>query len=342
MLKQFHRLIFSAGIALTIVVLAACAKNDFAAKEQAEKDLIAEYTKEHNITEDQKQQSGIYYIEERAGTGLSPVKHAAPKENDYVIINYTGRYLSDNSIHETTYKSLKSEWKNSVYYTDYVYGPLRFLYGYSISGINEGLALMKEGGKAQILIPSDMAFYDYNPMIYEIELLKVVSDAPKYDSTVMTNYLLQQAWDTASTKVQGTYWVKKEVYLKETFTPDPNDLHTFGSATHDTLYLNFKGKLLDGYNPTVTERVFDSITDPTKPLKFYKGGSSPLPKGLLSAFDTLRMGTHATFVLPWQKAYGDQGKVNGTYGYTIVPPYQSLVYEIEVVDYKFGTVAKKK
>ena len=56
--------------------------------------------------------------------------------------------------------------------TYFVYGPLKFEYGFSITGINEGLALMKEGGKAELLLPSDKAFYDFNPMIYEIELLE--------------------------------------------------------------------------------------------------------------------------------------------------------------------------
>ncbi len=168
-----------------------CVNNDWAEKEQKEKDLIAAYMKENGITEEQKTENGIYYIEQKAGTGLSP------KADDFVVINYTGRYIENNRIHETSYDSLKSQWDNAESYEYFVYGPLKFEYGFSIAGINEGLALMKEGGKAELLLPSDKAFYDFNPMVYEIELLKVITDAPHEDSLVMVKYLTQIGWDTS-------------------------------------------------------------------------------------------------------------------------------------------------
>ncbi len=87
--------------------VSGCVTNDWAEKEQNEKDLIAAYVKDNGITEDQKTENGIYFIEKVAGTGLSP------KEDDFVVINYTGRYLEDNRIHETSYDSLKGEWDNA-------------------------------------------------------------------------------------------------------------------------------------------------------------------------------------------------------------------------------------
>jgi FKBP-type peptidyl-prolyl cis-trans isomerase len=326
MLKRFHLWILLISVSTLSIITGACSKNDWAAKEQKEKDLINQYVKENNISDDKKLQSGIYFIEEKAGTGLTP------KKDDYVIINFTGRYIENNRIHETSYDSLKGEWDHADLYSTYVYGPLRFQYGYSIAGINEGLSLMKEGGKAQILIPSDMAFYDYNPMIYEIELLKVVEYPAKYDSIVLKNYMTQNGWSDDDLRPL------KEVYYKETFTPDPNDEHHFGDK--DTLYFNYTGKLLDGYNPTVTERVFEAHEDTLNPVKYYKGGASGLPQGLRNALDTLRMGTEATYLVPSAKAYGDKGLINSAYGYTIVPPYQSLVYYIKVRDLKYGALKK--
>jgi hypothetical protein len=61
--------------------VAGCAHNEWAEKEQKEKELIAAYVEEHGITEEQMTDDGIYYIEEVAGTGLSP------GEDDYVVIN---------------------------------------------------------------------------------------------------------------------------------------------------------------------------------------------------------------------------------------------------------------
>ena len=324
---RFRLLLFIILLAFTV---SGCVTNDWAEKEQKEKDLIAAYVKDNGISGDQKTENGIYYIEEVAGTGLSP------KKDDYVIINYTGRYIADNHIHETSYDSLKSEWDNAENYKYFVYGPLKFEYGFSIAGINEGLALMKEGGKARLLIPSDKAFYDFNPMIYDIELLKVISKPVTYDSTVMINYLAQNGWDYNS-----TYDSTKGTFVKETYTPDPSDEHTF--RTKDTLFFNYTGKILDGYNPVVTERIFDSNTDPDKPIKYVYGASGfasgtmlGFPAALKSALDTLRQGTRATFVLPWDKAFGDKGLINSQYGYVIVPKFQTVVYDIEVVDLQSG------
>jgi FKBP-type peptidyl-prolyl cis-trans isomerase len=324
---RFSLLLFTI---LLVFAVSGCVTNDWAAKEQKEKDLIAAYVKDHGITEDQKTENGIYYIEEVAGTGL------APKKDDFVVINYTGRYLEDDRIHETSYDSLKSEWDNADTYKYFVYGPLKFEYGFSIAGINEGLALMKEGGKAQLLIPSDKAFYDFNPMIYDIELLEVISDAPHEDSLVMKKYLDQIGWDSAS-----TYYPKTQVFVKETHTENPNDDHYFQSG--DTMYFKYTGKLLDGYGTTVTERVFDSNMQTEATVKYvhglqsYEKGSFMLgfPTALRTSLDTLRLKSRATFVLPAIKAYGDKGLINSQYGYIIVPKFQTVVYDIEVEDLQY-------
>jgi len=312
---------------LLVFVVSGCVTNDWAEKEQKEKDLIAAYVKDNGITEDQKTENGIYFIEKVPGTGLSP------KKDDFVVINYTGRFLEDNRIHETSYDSLKGEWDNAATYKYFVYGPLKFEYGFSIAGINEGLSLMKEGGKAELLIPSDKAFYDFNPMIYDIELLKVITDAPHEDSLVMVKYLDQIGWDSA-----GTYYEKTGVYVKETHVENPADDHYFQSG--DTMYFKYSGKLLDGYGPTVTERIFDSNMENEETVKFvhgqqsYEKGSFMLgfPSALRSSLDTLRYKSKATFVLPWSKAFGDKGLINSQYGYIIVPKFQTVVYDIEVVD----------
>jgi FKBP-type peptidyl-prolyl cis-trans isomerase len=308
--------------------VSGCVKNEWAEKEQKEKDLIAAYVKDNGITEDQKTENGIYFIEHVAGTGLSP------KADDFVVINYTGRYIEDNHIHETSYDSLKNEWDNAENYEYFVYGPLKFEYGFSISGINEGLALMKEGGKATLLIPSDQAFHDFNPMTYEIELIQVISNAPHEDSLVMDRYLTQIGWDTSN------YYDKTGVYVEETYVDNPNDDHYF--QTGDTLYFKYAGNLLDGYGSTVTERVFDSNMETENTVKYvhgqqnYEKGSFMLsfPQALRNSLDTLRAGSKATFVLPSVKAFGDKGLINSQYGYIIVPKYQTVVYYIEVIDLK--------
>jgi hypothetical protein len=321
---RFRLLLLAFLLAFSV---SGCVTNEWAAKEQKEKDLIAAYVKDNGITADQKTENGIYFIEQVAGTGLTP------KKDDFVVINYTGRYIDDNRIHETSYDSLKSDWDNADSYKYFVYGPLKFEYGFSIAGINEGLSLMKEGGKARLLIPSDKAFYDFNPMIYDIELLKVITDAPHDDSLMMKEYLNQVGWDTIS-----TYYPKTGVFVKETHVENANDEHYFQAK--DTLYFKYTGKLLDNYGSAVTERVFDSNTQTDATVKYvhglqsYEKGSFMLgfPSALRTSLDTLRYKSKATFVLPAVKAFGDKGLINSQFGYIIVPKFQTVVYDIEVTD----------
>jgi FKBP-type peptidyl-prolyl cis-trans isomerase len=307
-----------------IVTVSGCLKNDWEEKEQHEKDLIQNYLASNGITDEQKTEGGIYYIEQVAGTGLSPV------QDDYVVINYAGRYLEDNSIHETSYDSLKNEWENAGIYLFYVYGPLKFKFGYSIAGINEGLSMMKEGGKAKLILPSDKAFYDFNPMVYDVELLKVIRDPIAYEDSVLKAYLEFKGFDTL-TAYEG-------IYFKETLTPDPADQRTV--QTGDTVLFRFTAKLVDGYTSEIKDdRVFDSNTDDDNPIKLVYGKTQPysgfilaIPEGLNTALDSMRVGTHATAILPYTEAFKDGGLVSSVYGYTIVPKYQTVVYDIIVED----------
>jgi FKBP-type peptidyl-prolyl cis-trans isomerase FkpA len=308
------------------LMVSGCLKNEWDQQEQHEKEVIQTYLTANNITEEQKTEGGIYYVEKVAGTGLSPLG------NNYVVINYTGRYLEDGSIHETTYDSLKADWANSSLYTFFVYGPLRFQYGYSIAGINEGLSMMKEGGKASLIIPSDKAFYDFKPMEYEVELLKVIRDPVAYEDSVFHMYLAEKNYDSTMWYISGN----DTIYFKETVTPDPGDERTVQPG--DTVYFRYTGKLVDGFSPVIKDdRVFDSDMDDAKPIKYIFGSSVILsgemlafPNGLKLALDTMRSGTHATALLHYKQAFGDKGLSSTIYGYTIVPKYQTVVYDVVV------------
>ncbi len=106
------------------------------------------------------------------------------------------------------------------------------------------------------------------------------------------------------------------------------------------MYFKYTGKLLDGYGSTVTERVFDSNMETEETVKYvhgqqsYEKGSFMLgfPSALRTSLDTLRFKSKATFVLPSIKAFGDKGLINSQYGYIIVPKFQTVVYDIEVMD----------
>ncbi len=113
--------------------------------------------------------SGLYYIEVKRGTGLKPEK------GDTVAVHYTGTLVDG-----TTFDSSIGRPE----------GPLKFPLGvgYVIPGWEEGIGMMKKGGKAKLLIPSSLGYADkgagqvippYTPLVFEVELIDVIKAAVK-------------------------------------------------------------------------------------------------------------------------------------------------------------------
>ncbi len=127
---------------------------------EEEKQLIATYVNENNITV-QPTASGLYYIEKKKGKGASPVNGKT------CMVHYKGMLL-DGTVFDT------SEGRE----------PFSFPMGqnYVIKGWEEGISLMKKGGKALFIIPSSIGYGDkgagdmippFSPLLFEVELLDV-------------------------------------------------------------------------------------------------------------------------------------------------------------------------
>lgn len=314
----------SVYILFFLLLASGCLKNDWEELEKHEKELIQQYLNANGISADTKTEGGIYFIEEAVGTGLTP------KEGDYVVIDFTGRYLETNEIHETTDSTLKDEWAAANNFTYYLFGPAKFQAGHSIAGINEGLSLMKEGGKVKLIIPSDKAFYNYVPFVYEIELIKVINDPVAYEDSVLNLYRAANGFN-ANTKFDS-------IWLKETVTPDPGDTHTI--EINDTVFFWYTGRLMDAFTGTFKDdRIFNSNIGDDKPVKYVFGKTSvisgsilSIPEGLKMALDTMRDGTHARALIPYTVAFGRNGLIQSQQRYTIVPNYQTVIYDLIVED----------
>src|SRR5439155_13856459 len=107
-----------------------------------------------------KTASGLVYTELKAGSG------DAPKATDTVRLNYTGT-LSDGTVFDSSAKHG---------------GPATLPLDGVIKCWTEGLQLMKVGGKAKLICPSDIAYGDQGqpnagiqpgaPLLFEVELLE--------------------------------------------------------------------------------------------------------------------------------------------------------------------------
>jgi FKBP-type peptidyl-prolyl cis-trans isomerase FklB len=124
---------------------------------EAGKNFLEENKTKDGVTETE---SGLQYKELVAGTGVSP------EATDKVTVHYTGK-LIDGTVFDSSVE--RGE-------------PIQFPLNGVIRGWTEGLQLMKEGGKAELVIPSDLG---YGPrgsgasippnsvLVFEVELISV-------------------------------------------------------------------------------------------------------------------------------------------------------------------------
>jgi FKBP-type peptidyl-prolyl cis-trans isomerase FklB len=110
----------------------------------------------------QTTESGLQYKIVEEGSGKSPAA------SDTVTVNYKGT-LIDGKEFDSSYKRGK---------------PATFQLNRVIKGWSEGLQLMKEGGKAEFVIPPGLAYGDRGPLgdrtlIFEVELLSVGEAKPE-------------------------------------------------------------------------------------------------------------------------------------------------------------------
>ncbi len=125
---------------------------------QAEKDSLVAYLLRNRI-DVQPAASGLYIITETEGNGNQPVK------GNTIVVNYKA-FLTDGKAFESTDRE-----------------PLEFVLGKGTipKGFEEGLLAMRKGGKARLIIPSHLAFGEYQTgtippfttLIYEVELLDI-------------------------------------------------------------------------------------------------------------------------------------------------------------------------
>ncbi|PLX11280.1 MAG: hypothetical protein C0594_03880 [Marinilabiliales bacterium] len=129
--------------------------------QKEEDEMLENYLNMTNTTVDPTN-SGLYYVELEKGTGPKPIA------GDVVSVHYFGSFISGKPFSET-YSSGQ---------------PFRFRLGNGdvITGWEEGVSYMKEGGKARFIIPSHLAYGKegkgmkippYSTLVFEVELVKV-------------------------------------------------------------------------------------------------------------------------------------------------------------------------
>jgi len=295
------RLFLFVMLATASLLPTACLKNDSVepAKDYStiDDEIIKKYLADNNITTAQRQPSGLYFLP--VTTNPNGASLAAGSR---VSVLYTGHLLDAAG----TVFDASSQHGNT---------PITFVLGSGqlIPGFEAGVALMHIGDKAELLIPSALAYgpggrlpsIPANAVLrFEVEVL----DYTVIDEGIIKKYVADNALTAAQRQPSGLYYVP--------VTTNASAVQATAGKTVDVLYV---GKFLDG-------RVFDSAQDRTKPFTFVLGRGQVIA-GWDEGIALMHKGDKAVLLIPSAQAYGSRGAGNGA-----IPPNTVLRFDVELLD----------
>lgn len=238
-------------------------------------------------------ESGLQYTQIEPGDG------PAPEPGDVVTIHYRANF-EDGTELSNSYDSGQ---------------PISFALGQSmvIQGWDEGVALMTEGEKAQLVVPPALAFGESgtddgvippnSTMIFEIELVSVQAGAPDAPTT-------PDDADYTTTESGLKYY---DFVVGEGATPETGQIVT----------VHYTGWLEDGTK-------FDSSLDRAEPFTF-KIGMNQVIAGWDEGVATMQVGGKRQLVIPPDLGYGEQGAG------TSIPANATLTFEVELISIQEGS-----
>jgi FKBP-type peptidyl-prolyl cis-trans isomerase FkpA len=264
-------------------------------------------------------ETGVYYLEEKPGTGRQVQK------GDIVKMDFTVSTIEEKKVFSTFDRKQ----------------PISFEYGqpFDTKGLDEAIGKMKIGSKARIVVPSSMGFGEkgrnmngneiiapYSPVIYDVEILDLQSKA-QHEKEVAA----KEAKDKAEAKVaEAKEPAMIQKFLKEkniTAKPTMSGLYYIEKVKGKgqramagmKVSVHYTGRLLDG-------TVFDSSFDhkPVKPYEFTLGAGTVMP-GWEEAIALMNEGGKAMLVIPSKLGYG----ANGNGG--VIKPFAPLMFDVELV-----------
>jgi FKBP-type peptidyl-prolyl cis-trans isomerase FkpA len=281
---------------------------------------LASYLETNNINTEPLE-SGLIFIEEKKGSGPKPTA------DDAITINITISGIDGTEIYTTIGRE-----------------PVEYMYGLDTEskGLEQGVGMLSKGGKARLIVPHQIAFgaeargeviTPYSTIIYDVELVDMRPKA-EYEAEMAARSEMQ-AQQQAQQQVDAAQKMNEEQGLRDKYLAE-NGITTQPTASGlyyveteagtgpkasagSTVSVHYTGALLDG-----TE--FDSSLTRGTPYTFTLGRGEVI-RGWDEAIAMMSKGGKATLVIPSSMAYGAQDRGN-------IPPYATLVFDVELVDVK--------
>lgn len=267
--------------------------------------------------------SGMYFIPVDEGSGVSPV------DGDYIYYNMSVETL-DGYIVGSTIDSVADNWglKNATtHYTPTLF-KLDSKYKGQLNGLVEAALRMKEGEKARLILPSNLAFGSggYSSVIgsnttvvINFELVKVVKNISLYEKELVESYANGNGLTLTIPDKAGIYYKN----LTELSTKQVGDSASSVKVWYVGRYLD--GVIFDTNIDTVATNA--GITTSSTDLFDVKFGKNSAIVAFEEVVKNMWLQEKTTLVTTSEFAYGAAGNkdANGRY---LMLPFTPLVFEI--------------
>jgi FKBP-type peptidyl-prolyl cis-trans isomerase len=199
--------------------------------------------------------------------------------------------------------------------------------------INECFTLLSQGDSASFIIPAYSFFtltlgktmpsfikenedMKISANVVEIQseeeytreknaFLKWIEDFSEYEKEILSQFIQGSKIAVKPTST-GLYYIKLAPGNGRKVKPG------------DTLSIDYEGRFLNG-------KFFDSTIKRFEPFQFVYGQEWQVIKGLEEGIGLMEEGEKALLIVPSDLAFGQEGSSTG-----IIPPYTSLIYEVEL------------
>ncbi len=180
--------------------------------------------------------------------------------------------------------------------------------GRVIKGWDEGIALLRVGDKATLVIPPELGYGEksfgkipsHATLIFDVELVDTIK-APKYKP------FNTKGIDAIYSQTGLKFYV---IIPGEGESPQEGDMVT----------VHYSGYLADG-------TMFDSSVERGQPFKFELGAGKVI-KGWDEGVSFMKKGGKIRFIIPYELAYGEPGRPPK------IPPKAELTFDIELIDFE--------
>jgi FKBP-type peptidyl-prolyl cis-trans isomerase len=215
----------------------------------------------------------------------------------------------------------------TILYDSWQEEPVQFEYGkrFDTQGLVEGVAMMKEGQMAHLIVPSSIAFGEYgrqgliepySTLLYDVELLDIKTKDEIKKETIRQlamNKKESDAFLAKNAEVEGVVVLPSGLQYKVLEKGDGTESPSASSRVK----VHYKGTLIDG-------RTFDSSYDRGKPAEFAVNG---VIKGWTEALQLMKPGDKWQLFIPSDLAYGNNPRPGG-----IIEPNMALIFDVELLE----------